>query len=155
MAVGKSRNHESGSRHLGGHAEVVMKNVSEGDYSDDELQLLPEEGLSRAELIALHNDQPLPTEPDQAVLVPGKPDLRFSLFELLLLVTFAAFGLGGGRWLSTALFAGVTGLMGLVLLVALAVAAPGSRLERLAWWCLTALYVMAVCSAIFHSGNRF
>jgi hypothetical protein len=77
-----------------------------------------------------------------------REETQFSLTELLLVVTFGAIGLAGAQWLPPGWFAGGAGILALVTILLLTIAAPESRALRLAWWSLTALYVLAALASV-------
>ena len=75
-------------------------------------------------------------------------DGRFSLRELLFLVTLVAIGLSGMHWLPLRLYAGMSGLAALIGLVILSVLRPSRLVAHLAWWSVLGIYVLSAFAAV-------
>ena len=89
--------------------------------------------------------------PPQQTDLPNREQFQFSLSELFLVITSGAVGLAGVRWLPAGLFAGLAGVFAVLSIAMLTLFAPESRVLRLAWWTLTAMYVLAAIGSVVQS----
>jgi hypothetical protein len=127
--------------------EFVLS-VPSDDNDSDPIRILPAEGMSRAELARALEQESVKDQSDDAPTPSGETGLRFTLCDLLLLMSVAAAGLAGGHWVPPEVFAGVLGIATLVVLVLITVALPESRLSRLVWTYMITLYFVAAISAV-------
>jgi len=85
-------------------------------------------------------------EPEWSI---DRKDLQISLKEVMGLTALACVLLGIGRWIPLPVFAGVLGLMALVSLAVASFTEIDSRIVRLVWWTLMAVYLIASIAAVF------
>jgi hypothetical protein len=69
---------------------------------------------------------------------------RFSLGEMLTAVTIISLGMAGVRWLPPTIYAGIVGFAMFGWLIALSLSNTQSRLARLIWWSLLAVYLLSL-----------
>ena len=135
-------------------AERVEEEASEAaaDYT-----VAPPTGPSKDEIEGLLVDPALieqarhgfPIEP------PRSQSFQFSMLELLTIVTFAAVGLAGARWLPSGTFAGLAGAFAVLSFVILKVVKPEDSIVRLAWLALTTMYVLAAVATLILSWGEY
>jgi len=111
--------------------------------NDDDLVVLPAEGLSREEL-ERQFAEPLHLEPDPA---PARWP-QFSIGDLMIVMVGVASGLAGGSWMPTDVFAAALGLVTLVGLLVVSWYPPESHLGKLLWATLVIAYILAVLAAV-------
>ena len=77
------------------------------------------------------------------------PELRrFSMWELLCVVTAASLVLAVGTYLTKPIFAGALGMTTLISMVALSAMKHPPAVLWLGWWILLLIYLMAIGSAV-------
>ncbi|MCE9557142.1 MAG: hypothetical protein K8T91_27660 [Planctomycetes bacterium] len=80
-----------------------------------------------------------------------QPELiRYSLLELLVLITLTAVMLASIRLLGAAVFAGLTGVLGFFMLVFISLAKPTRGIIHVAWWVLLTVYLVAAVAAVLN-----
>lgn len=78
------------------------------------------------------------------------PELRrFSMWDLLCVVTVASLVLAVGTYLPKPIFAGALGMTTLISMVALSAMKHPPAVLQIGWWILLLIYLMAIGSAIW------
>lgn len=98
------------------------------------------------------DENPLSPPPYQSSEVPPAADepVRYSLFELLVLMTLAAVMLASLRFVGVAAFASIAGVLGFFMLVFISIFKPNRGIVHVAWWVLMAIYLTASVAAILN-----
>ena len=81
---------------------------------------------------------------------PLPAPIRYSLFELLVLVTLTAVMLASIRLVGAAIFAGIAGVLGFVMLVFISLAKPTRGIVHVAWWVVMVIYIVAAAAAVLN-----
>lgn len=128
---------------------------SEGNSADVDRDALaepqPADGPSRAEIEVSLENWTVARPKTSPARRPGslpRADRQFSLGELMLATTFAAFGTALAQGEPGVVSAGVIGGVTLVAILGLSVCAPQSRALRLTWWSLFAMYLGAAGTTV-------
>lgn len=79
------------------------------------------------------------------------PELRrFSMWDLLVIVTAASLVLAVGTYLSRPVFAGIVGMATLLSMVTLSAMKHPPAALQVGWWILLLIYLMAIGSAVWN-----
>jgi len=115
-----------------------------GDQALDDISLAPPD-QEATEVRKAHGPQPVYPPP----FAEPQPDpIRYSLRELLVVITVSALVLAPIRYLGAALFAAVSGVMAFLVLVYISLAKPSRGIVHVAWWVLLLMYVVAAVAAL-------
>lgn len=120
----------------GGSTEQRASDSSGGRAVDDPI---PPSPLSPADLKTIHT----------AVTGEDPESRRFSMWDLLAVVTVASLVLAVGTYVSKPVFAGAVGMATLVSLVALSAMKHPPAILQIGWWVLLLIYLMAIGSAVW------
>ena len=85
-----------------------------------------------------------PTPDEIAVASPAAEPTRFSLGEMLAVVTIVSVGMAGVRWLSPPIYAGIVGFVMFGWLIGLSLWNVEARLAKLIWWSLLTVYLLSL-----------
>jgi len=115
------------------------------DQQPAELSLTPVDPEA-IDVRKLHNPPPprFPA-PDSE---PAPDPVRYSLRELLLVITLTALLLAPIRYIGAAMFAAISGVMAFLILVYISLAKPSRGIVHVAWWVILAIYVVAAVAAL-------
>lgn len=131
---------------------------SPNQATDKASQPPPESGESDDGYSLAAEPECLAGQPQQSIVPPHAPmrpnavqprGQQFSLIGLLVLFTLASFMLAAGRRMDPRWFAGVVGLMALVLAAFSPVWQRLAAVWQLGWWMLLGLYLMSVGWAVW------
>jgi hypothetical protein len=121
----------------GGSNEQRASDSSGGRWVDDPI---PSSPLSPADLKTI-----------RATVTGEDPELRrFSMWELLAIVTGASLVLAVGTYVPKPVFAGAVGMATLISMVALSAMKHPSAALQIGWWILLLIYLMAIGSAVWN-----
>jgi hypothetical protein len=121
------------------------------DASDgEELMLGPLESRGEVDPRSPSPHIPSSLEPRYlgALPPPEAEPLRYSLRELLILMTLSAVLLSTIRLLGAATFAAVSGVMAFAMLIFISVAKPQNGIIHIGWWILMVIYLIASVVAV-------
>jgi hypothetical protein len=99
------------------------------------------------EIRKLHGPQPVHPPP---LPEPPSSSVRYSLGELLALITVSALLLAPIRYLGAALFAAASGALAFIVLVYISLAKPSRGIVHVAWWVLLVIYIVAAVAALLN-----
>jgi hypothetical protein len=129
-------------------ADFSLKSV---DGSCDDAQserIAPPEGKSFAEIRAGIEATVMPPAGSacerQVGIASSAEATRFSLGEMLAVVTIVSIGMAGVRWLPPPVYAGIVGFVMFGLLIALSLWNVEARLAKLIWWSLLMVYLLSL-----------
>jgi hypothetical protein len=121
----------------------------DGPY-DDALseRIAPPEGMSAAEIRAAIAWSELPAadlaDERRGAFESAKEATRFSLGEMLAVVTIVSLGMAGVHWLPPPVFAGIVGFAMFGWLIWLSLWSIEARAANLIWWSLLVLYLLSL-----------
>ena len=111
-------------------------------------RIAPPEGKSYAEIRAEIEATVMPPAGSacerQAVIVSSAEAMRFSLGEMLAVVTIVSVGMAGVRWLPPPIYTGIVGFVMFGLLIVLSFWNVEARLAKLIWWSLLTVYLLSL-----------
>lgn len=116
--------------------------VGDGQDADDSLSFAPATANQGVVTPEPHFPPPLPPSAEEPV--------RYSLFELLVLITVTAAMLASIRFLGAAAFAGIAGVLGFFMLVFISLAKPTRGIIHVAWWVILVIYLVAAVAAVLN-----
>ena len=128
---------------------------SDSPVDNDDFHIAPAEGPSRDDAErGLRDRVKLPlADADRELLAARKRRIRFSLRELLATTTFIAIGAAGVTWLPPGMFAGLSGIVVLAMLLLVNLLEDVSRGFKVAVFALILIYASAVV-ATFATQSR-
>jgi hypothetical protein len=125
--------------------------ITSVDGPDDDAmaqRIAPPEGKSAAEIRAEIAASELPAvelaEKWRAAFESTTEPTRFSLGEMLAVVTIVSLAMAGVRWLPPPLFAGIVGFAMFGWLIWLSLWSIEARVAKLIWWSLLVAYLLAL-----------
>jgi hypothetical protein len=129
-------------------ADLPLTSVDEAcDDALSERIALPE-GKSfaqiRAEFEAMTLPATRPTPDEIAVAAAAAEATRFSLGEMLAVMTIVSVAMAGVRWLPPPVYAGIVGFAMFGWLIAMSLLNVESRLAKLIWWSLLTVYLLTL-----------
>ena len=112
-------------------------------------RIAPPEGKSYAEIRAEIEATVMPPagsacERQAGIASAAAEATRFSLGEMLAVVTIASVGMAGVRWLPPPLYAGIVGFAMFGWLIGLSLWNVEARLAKLIWWSLLTVYLLSL-----------
>lgn len=116
----------------------------DNQVADDDFRLAPPDCPSADDWQRALSPPPQLPVPD-----PPAPRHQYSVRELMILMVGVAFGLAGGSWMPTDVYAATLGLCTLIGLLVVSWSPPETRLAKLIWATLVMAYVISVLAAVF------